>query len=557
LEPLEPENVLARVARRMLERDDEDLALDQLPAPGRADDPQIAERPAPEPEALQEDAAERAEPLVPRTGTPLTELRERLERLRARLAALPISELAQLDDLDARAIDLTERRDIARRALERLPAPRPRRLVRGGDPHLLERTALSSTLGGLEVRLERTLTERDALARQLGDARASTDERDGLANAIGAARREHGRLLEELVDREVEASPRWLRDALGNRPDWPRGSRRWDRAARTLARYRIQYEIPNRRWRPTRTKTNQRRATPGLRARRGRPRSTRARSRPRSADRPARTRLSEATRDAPAPLVPRNPVVPTQSFAREGRACHLRPVPQAGNSGKQPPMWLSAALFPGRGDADRSAVAIEAPPGSSRPGRTTTALDDLLTRSVGRLPLAGALALAAAVYVGFGLVLPLGSGASQSLLVVLNVMDVVFAWTITLAWLLPRTEATHRRHLLEWTTDLRRLSSQEFEWIVDEVLRREGWNVAETGREAAADGNVDLRLRRGNRQMLAQCKRWSSTPVGVDEVRKLAGTLMRERLPGNAGMLVTLSHFTGPAQKKRRTSVSA
>jgi restriction endonuclease Mrr len=127
-------------------------------------------------------------------------------------------------------------------------------------------------------------------------------------------------------------------------------------------------------------------------------------------------------------------------------------------------------------------------------------------------------------------------------------MGVPVAWTITLEWLFPRTEATHRRHLLEWTTDLRRLSAQEFEWIVGEVLRRESWNVTETGREAAADGNVDLRLRRGSRQMLAQCKRWSSTPVGIDEVRKLAGTLMREGLPGNAGILVTLSHFTGPAQ---------
>jgi HJR/Mrr/RecB family endonuclease len=176
----------------------------------------------------------------------------------------------------------------------------------------------------------------------------------------------------------------------------------------------------------------------------------------------------------------------------------------------------------------------------------------VLTRSVGRLPLAGALALAAVVYVGFGLVLPLGAGASKGLLVLLNVMGVALAWTITLAWLLPRIEATHRRHLLEWTTDLRRLSAQEFEWIVGEVFRREGWNVAETGREAAADGNVDLRLRSGNRQMLAQCKRWSSTAVGVDEVRKLAGTLMREGLPGNAGTLVTLSHFTGPAQTEAK-----
>jgi ATP-dependent exoDNAse (exonuclease V) alpha subunit len=41
--PHQPPDLLAHVARRMLERDDEDLALDQLPAAaGRADDPQLA-----------------------------------------------------------------------------------------------------------------------------------------------------------------------------------------------------------------------------------------------------------------------------------------------------------------------------------------------------------------------------------------------------------------------------------------------------------------------------------------------------------------------------------
>jgi hypothetical protein len=48
--------------------------------------------------------------------------------------------------------------------------------------------------------------------------------------------------------------------------------------------------------------------------------------------------------------------------------------------------------------------------------------------------------------------------------------------------------------------------------------------------------------------MLVQCKRWQSWPVGVETVRELAGTLMREGLPGKAGILVTLSCFTEPAR---------
>jgi hypothetical protein len=180
-------------------------------------------------------------------------------------------------------------------------------------------------------------------------------------------------------------------------------------------------------------------------------------------------------------------------------------------------------------------------------GRTTTALDDLLTRTIGPLPVSAALVLGAAVYVAIGLVWPLSIGAHGLLLVAMNVLGVLLGWIVTGAWLFSRHQASDRRHLLEWTTHLRLLSAQEFEWIIGEVLRREGWDVEETGRVASADGNVDLRLRRGREARLVQCKRWQARPVGVDEVRKLAGTLMREGLPGEAGMLVTLSSFTDQA----------
>jgi hypothetical protein len=42
----------------------------------------------------------------------------------------------------------------------------------------------------------------------------------------------------------VNANPRWLRDALGDRPGRPSEGRRWDRAAQALARYRVEYDIP-------------------------------------------------------------------------------------------------------------------------------------------------------------------------------------------------------------------------------------------------------------------------------------------------------------------------
>jgi ribosomal protein L37AE/L43A len=45
--------------------------------------------------------------------------------------------------------------------------------------------------------------------------------------------------------------------------------------------------------------------------------------------------------------------------------------------------------------------------------------------------------------------------------------------------------------------------------------------------------------------MLVQCKRWAAKPVGVDEVRKIAGTASTEN--ATDVVLVTLSDFTAAA----------
>jgi hypothetical protein len=239
--PSEEGRVLAQVAQRMLERDDEDLAIDQLPAPGRADDPDLSHTPAGKP--LQEHAAERAEPeAVAPSPRPLDELRQRIQHLQAQLAALP-KDLDKLDELERRAVDLTERRDHLRDALARLPEPKTRLLGRVDDPHLVDRTRFSSALEAAERSLERTLTERATLARQLGDPETIRDERDGLRGALQQARREHERTLDGLVERELADRPAWTREVLGERPDHGYDSERWDRAAAKLARYRITYDI--------------------------------------------------------------------------------------------------------------------------------------------------------------------------------------------------------------------------------------------------------------------------------------------------------------------------
>lgn len=82
-------------------------------------------------------------------------------------------------------------------------------------------------------------------ARELGDPAAIREERDGSMGAIDTLARLHTQLRNQLADREVERRPQWARDALGARPERSNDAEPWDQAARTLARYRIEYEIPD------------------------------------------------------------------------------------------------------------------------------------------------------------------------------------------------------------------------------------------------------------------------------------------------------------------------
>src|SRR5205807_9889669 len=117
-----------------------------------------------------------------------------------------------------------------------------------------------------------------------------------------------------------------------------------------------------------------------------------------------------------------------------------------------------------------------------------------------------------------------------------------WAVVVLLAALLAAQQAGHRRLLIEWSSDLRKLDPTEFEWLVGELLRREGWSVVETGQPDRPDGNIDLRAERAGKRAVVQCKRWASKPVGVDEVRKIAGTASGES--ATDVVLITLSEFT-------------
>jgi hypothetical protein len=237
-------DLLARVQRHMLERDDEDLAIEQLPGAGRADDPDLAGSRELAAEFPQERGAALADPAQPAAATRarLRELGERVEELQAQLRALPLGSLKRIQNLDRHAITLMSQCHANAERLAGLPEPR-RRFGREKDAHAGERSHLRSALQSNEAALSDVLERRSDLAHELGDVPEVRAERDGLEAAIGQSTREQGAIRHELVARELDARGAWVRDAFGERPDGLRAGEVWEHGVRLTARYRVEHDI--------------------------------------------------------------------------------------------------------------------------------------------------------------------------------------------------------------------------------------------------------------------------------------------------------------------------
>jgi len=155
--------LLARVQRRMTERDDEDLAIDQL----------------------QEHESEK-----------LT-----FAQARERLDALPAEKLRRIDDLRSRAQTLTVQRDQLADRLAALPVPR-RRLGREHDEHAAERTNLNTALDANKQALDTALTEVARIERDLGDHARLKTEHERLTKTLREYRHEQATTREPSVERD-------------------------------------------------------------------------------------------------------------------------------------------------------------------------------------------------------------------------------------------------------------------------------------------------------------------------------------------------------------------
>ena len=91
---------------------------------------------------------------------------------------------------------------------------------------------------------------------------------------------------------------------------------------------------------------------------------------------------------------------------------------------------------------------------------------------------------------------------------------------------------------------LDRMSWQDFEILVGEYFRRQGFGVLDNG-GGGPDGGVDVVLHSGAECYLVQCKHWRALRVGVQPVRELYGVMAAHGAAG--GFVVTSGAFTEEA----------
>ena len=172
--------------------------------------------------------------------------------------------------------------------------------------------------------------------------------------------------------------------------------------------------------------------------------------------------------------------------------------------------------------------------------------DDLI-----QLPWWVSLILASLVYVGlkYGLVSiefqsPGIKGGAMGLSNAAGIISAMFV----LAGLISAVHAWRRGDLLDRQTSIQSIQSvswKDFEYLVSEAFRRQGYAVKENA-VAGADGGVDLVLEKDGRRTLVQCKNWQSRSVGVSIVRELYGVMAAEGADG--GIVVCSGHYTQDAK---------
>jgi hypothetical protein len=231
------ERLAASVARYMRTREDEDLAVDQLPTPAGA----RADRACEADPADQEEGADRAEPDVAALPTlgEFASLTERLRTLEAQLASLTTTAVERLQATERRERALIAHHD---ELAERLRSLRkPPRLAR--DPQTVERRGLQRAITGAQQELAGLRALRGRLERETGSLSEVLAGRAGLRGRVAELEERRRGVRERLIAAQVAGPPAWARALLGDPPRQASALCVYERALAAVAGYRLDHQI--------------------------------------------------------------------------------------------------------------------------------------------------------------------------------------------------------------------------------------------------------------------------------------------------------------------------
>ena len=137
------------------------------------------------------------------------------------------------------------------------------------------------------------------------------------------------------------------------------------------------------------------------------------------------------------------------------------------------------------------------------------------------------------VFKGIGTALPNQAGIFASIFIFTAAFSAFHAW--------------RKGELLDRQTSVKSIKDlpwKDFEYMVSEAYRRQGYSVQEN-LGGGSDGGVDLVLNKDGNRTLVQCKNWKSSKVGVTTVRELFGVMTAEGASG--GIVVCSGHYTNDA----------
>lgn len=129
----------------------------------------------------------------------------------------------------------------------------------------------------------------------------------------------------------------------------------------------------------------------------------------------------------------------------------------------------------------------------------------------------------------------------------------VFAWILlavfSIGALVSFVERRKRSHLFATRTDLtaiRELDWRQFEMLIGEAFRQQGYRVTESGL-GGPDGGVDLVLHRDGKKTLVQCKHWRNRQIPVATVREMFGLLQHHG--ADAVSIICTGTFSADARR--------